>query len=265
MASIFRIPKVQVALTLLLIYLSAILKFPTITNLNLLIMCIGFTAFFDLFFTYIRKKALFIPWAAIVSGLILTLIIDQSLNLVQIATISAIAMGVKNFLRPSGRHIFNPMASGLFLGSLIFNQFSASWWGASFQNITQSLENLPFFLILLSPGLISIFRFKKYYMVLAYLTTNIFLTQIFHPFSQLNYLTSKILDPSTLFLILVMLPEPMTSPVNRKMQIFYGTAVATIPFILSATQITLALTDFVAFDSLLFALLLGNLLFFKNK
>ena len=252
MSSILKIPKVQIALILFLIYLSALIKFPTSINFYLLIMGVGFTAGFDLLFTYLRKRVLFIPYAAIATGLILTLIADQSLTLVQIVTISALAMGIKNFLRVSGRHIFNPVASGLFLGSLIFNQFTASWWAVSFQNIS-SFENWPFFLILLSPALVSIYRLKKHFMMLAFLVVNVIFTH-------------RLFDPSTIFFLLVMLPEPMTSPVNKKMQLFYGALVALIPFILSATQITPLLTENnISFDSLLFALLLGNLIFFKYR
>lgn len=264
MPSILRIPKVQVALTLALIYLSALIKFPTSTNFYLLIMSVVFTALFDLLFTYFRKRTLFIPYAAIVTGLILAIIVDQSLSWFQIAIVSALAMGVKNFLRISGRHIFNPVASGLFLGSLIFNQFTASWWAASFQNIV-SMENLPYFLILLTPAVVSIYRLKKYYMMLTFFAVNLILTSIFYPFSSLESITSKLFDPSTIFFLLVMLPEPMTSPVNWKMQLFYGGMVAAVPFILSVTNITSLLSSLVAFDSLLFALLLGNLIFSKNK
>lgn len=266
MPQILGIPKVQITLILLLIDLSALLKFPNSVNFNLLIMGVGFTVGFDLLFTYIRKKVLFIPYAAVVSGLILTLIVDQSSSLVQIATISALAMGVKNFLRISGRHIFNPVASGLFIGGLVFNQY-ASWWGVSFQNITQSsIQNLPFFLILLSPALVSILRFKKHYAMLAFMITNVLLTQLFYPFSSLDSLTNKIFDPSTIFFILVMLPEPMTSPISLKNQLFYGVFVAATPFIFShPSVINFFINNNLAFDSLLFALLLGNLIFFKNK
>lgn len=260
------IPKVRVAASLFLIYITALIKFPSFNSFYLLISCLGLTIFFDLLFTYLRKQVLFFPYAAIVTGFIMTLIIDPQASSLQIATAAALAMGVKNFLRISGRHIFNPVASGLFISSLIFNQY-ASWWGVSFQNITQSsLQNWPFFLILLSPALTSVFRFKKHYMMLAFIATSLILTHIFYPFSSLELVINKIVDPSTVFFMLVMLPEPMTSPINKKSQLLYGALVATIPFIFSHSPLINFFTNNnLSFDSLLFGLLLGNLIFFKNR
>lgn len=266
MPSFLNTPKVRVAASLFLIYITALLKFPNLNSFYLLISCLGLTIFFDLLFTYFRKRTLFMPWAALVTGLIMSLIIDQSANLLQIATAAALAMGIKNFVRISGRHIFNPVASGLFISGLIFNQY-ASWWGVSFQNITQSIiQNWPFFLILLSPALTSVFRFKKHYMMLAFITTNLIMTHIFYPFSSVEGVINKIADPSTVFFMLVMLPEPMTSPINKKSQLLYGALVATIPFIFSHSPlINFFANNNLSFDSLLFGLLLGNLLFFKSR
>lgn len=266
MPSFLNIPKVRIAASLLLIYITAFIKFPNLNTFYLLISCLSLCVFFDLLFTFIKKRVLFFPWAAIVTGLIMTLIIDPSASLIQIATTAFLAMGGKNFLRISGRHIFNPLASGLFLSGLIFNQY-ASWWAVSFQNISQpTFQNLLNFLILLSPALTSIFRFKKHLAMLTFMFINILLTHIFYPFSSFQLVLNRIFDPSTIFFMLVMLPEPMTSPVNYKKQIFYGALVATIPFIFSSPLITNFLTtNNLTFDSLLFALLLGNLIFFKNR
>lgn len=266
MPTFLNIPKVRIAASLFLIYITAALRFPNFNSLSLLISCLGLTIFFDLLFAYFRKHNFFIPWAAVVTGLILTLIVDPTMSWYQIAIVSALAMGIKNFLRISQRHIFNPLASGLFLGGLIFNQY-ASWWAVSFQNIIQSnIQNLPFFLILLSPALTSVFRFKKHYSMLTFIMTNLLLTHLSHPFLTFESVTSKIFDPSTVFFILVMLPEPMTSPVNYKKQLLYGALVATIPFIFSHPLITNFLTNTnLSFDTLLFGLLLGNLLFFKYR
>jgi len=73
----------------------------------------------------------------------------------QVAIISAIAMGSKNFIRVSERHILNPAASGLFIGGIVLN-LGVAWWGTSFQNITKlDFQNLIFFSILLLPSLVS--------------------------------------------------------------------------------------------------------------
>lgn len=265
MPTILRFPKVQITLLLFLMYITAIIKYPTLENLYLFISCIGFCISFDLFFCFIRKRVLFIPYAAIVTGLILTLIIDPNANLFQIAITCTLAMAIKNFLRISGRHIFNPVASGLFIAGILFNQYT-SWWGVSFQNISQfNLQNLFFFLILLSVGYVSFVRLKKYYMILTFLTTTALITLFLNASFSFQAFIATFTNPSYLFFSLVMLPEPMTSPVNYKKQIAYGILVALLPFVLSQQVFFGFLTNNFAFDSFLFSLLLGNLVFFKYR
>lgn len=263
-----KFPKVQLIICLLLISLTAAVTFPTLITFQLIFLCILFNVFFDLVFTYLKKRVLFIPYAATVTGLIMGLVINQSAYLFQIILVSALTMGIKNFLRVKNRHIFNPAATGLFLFSLIFSEY-LGWWGVSFQNINQfNLQNLIFFLILLTPGLISFIRLKKHYSIATFLILNAVISHIFFP-SHTNLLLTTfnlILNPSTLFFALVMLPEPMTSPVKPINQIIYGAIIAIIPFIFSLPLVFDFLTkNNIAFDPLLFALLLGNLIFFKNR
>ncbi|MBI2018810.1 RnfABCDGE type electron transport complex subunit D [Candidatus Daviesbacteria bacterium] len=249
MLSVLSIPKVQLVLILFLLYATAAIKFPNVNTLFLLFVCVGFNVTFDLLFTLIRKRTFFIPLAAMVTGLIMALIIDRSSTWLYIATAAAIAMGIKNFVRVDNRHILNPAASGLFLSGLLFNQY-LSWWGVSFQTVTQiNLSNIIFFLILLSPAIISFFRFKKYYSILAYIFSSTVI-------SQLLLSNFSLLDPSILFFAIVMLPEPMTSPVNYKKQIIYGALVAVLPFLFAI--------PLVSNDPLLPSLLLGNLIFLKK-
>lgn len=266
MPSFFRIPKLQLVILLSLIAICSLLNFLDISNLYLIILAVSSNVFFDLFFTYLKKRVLFMPFSAIITGLIMGLIINQSAGLFQILTASLISMGLKNFLRIQGRHIFNPVASGLFISSILFSEY-IGWWGVSFQKINGlDLKNLIFFLVLLSPILISAIRLKKYYLILTYLILNTLLSVILFPGFD-NFLTNIliiIVTPSTLFFALVMLPEPMTSPVNYKNQILYGAVVAIIPTLFSFSFIN-QISQTIAFDPLLFALLFGNLIFFKNR
>lgn len=257
MLSILNIPKVQLVLILLALYATAAVKFPNVNTLFLLFVCVGFNATFDLLFTFIRRRTFFTPFAAVVTGLIMTLIIDRSSTWFYIATAAAIAMGIKNFVIIDGRHIFNPAASGLFFSGLLFNQY-VSWWGVSFQTISQiNLTNIIFFLILILPAIISFFRFKKYYSILAYIFSSTVISQLLISDFSFKTIPQTILDPSILFFATVMLPEPMTSPTNYKKQIIYGMMVAVIPFVFTI--------PLVSSDPLLLALLLGNLIFFKNR
>lgn len=241
--SFLKIPKVQLALALILIYLSSLKQYSILSSLSLVIYSLGFTIIFDLLFTFLKSKTFFLPLSALITGLIIALIIDPNAAWYQVAIICALSMGFKNFVRFEGRHIFNPAAIGLFLGGVIFN-LGVSWWGASFQIIQ---TNFWPFLILLTPAFVSFYRMRRFGSILSFLLTY-------------NILSSfkLIFDPTTIFFSLVMLPEPMTSPFNLKRQILYGAAIAVAVFALSFVPITLP-------DILIPALLFGNMLFFKFK
>lgn len=235
MPAFLKIPKVQLALILLLIYLSALKQYPTLSNLYLAFICVGFTIFFDLLFTYIRRRVLFLPLSALVTGLIIALVVDPNALWYQLAFICAVAVAAKNFVRLSGKHIFNPAGAGLFLGAVIFN-VPISWWGASL---------LPFYILLL-PGLISALQLRRFGSVLSFLL-------IYSLSSTFSLLT----DPTTIFFALVMLPEPMTSPFDLKKQVFYGVIVAAFTLVFSQLPIFP--------DALIPALLLGNVFNFFFK
>ncbi len=230
---LLKTPKLQLAITLILIYLSSLIKSDLTLSWYILPLCVGFTIFFDLLFTFLRKKVLFMPLSSLVSGLIIALIINPQALWYQVAVICALAMASKNFVRLSNKHIFNPAAVGLFLGGIIFN-LNVSWWGSSFQT------HFWDFLILLTPGIISFYKMKRYGSILSFLIVYELLTGF-----------KNLLDPTTIFFALVMLPEPMTSPFDLKKQILYGAIVAVAITILSYFPILP--------DVFIPALLLGNL------
>lgn len=246
LSGFFNIPKVQLSLLLALVYLSALAKYPNSNTIYLLLASSGFCVLFDLVFTYLRKKRLFIPFAAIASGLIITLLIDINAKWYEIALVCAVAMASKNFLRISGRHIFNPAGCGLLSGGLIFS-LPVSWWGVSFQ----SLQHFWPFLILISPLLVSAYRMRRFVSILTFLVT----------YTAFSGNLTGFLDPTVLFFALVMLPEPMTSPVDYKKQAMYGGLVGVLSY-LSSTNTLMA--EFLP-DVLIPALLLGNLVFFKFR
>lgn len=244
--SILRIPKIQLAAALTLIYLSSLKQYPIATTLYILITSVGFAIFFDLLFTFLKSRTFFLPLSALITGFIIALIIDPNALWYQVATICGLAMGFKKLFRIGGKHIFNPAGAGLFLGGLIFN-LPVTWWGASFQNITvPNFGNFLFFFILHLPAYVSVWRLKRFGSIFSFLL-------IYNLFSRF----SLVLDPTTIFFALVMLPEPMTSPFNLKKQIFYGVIVATVGLILSHIPIFP--------DILISALLLGNLFNFFFK
>lgn len=267
MPSFLQIPKVQLNLTLFLIYLTTIKQYPVEQSLFLLFFSLLSTIFFDLLYTWVRKKELFLPWAAITTGLIIALIINPNARWYQIIITCAIAMGIKNFVRFSGRHIFNPAASGLLVAGLLFHQYVA-WWGVSFQNITTtfSLQTLVLYVVLLLPSSISGFSLRRYSTILTFIILNTLFAHVFTFTFSLQSFISRMLDPTVIFFSTVMLSEPMTSPVNPTRQILFGAAVACIALIFSYPPISrLLFNDGLLPDLFIPALLLGNILFFRHR
>lgn len=268
MPHFLRVPKVQLALTLLIITSTAILYRPTLSVIFVFILAVGCSILFDLAFLSIRKIKLFIPYAAIVSGLIIGLLTNPQAAWYQIASICALAMAGKNFLRFSGRHVFNPAGAGLLFAGILFHQ-TVSWWGVSFQTITTqfSLSSLSYFIILFLPFFVSGLRMRRFASIFAFLITYSVISLIFlpHAFSLQTFFV-MLLDPTVLYFSFVMLPEPMTSPVNPKRQVMYGIIIALIVAAVSYPAINSALsTKGLLPDPFIEALLVGNLVFFRFR
>lgn len=242
MISIFKAPKIQMAVALIAIFFTSLLHVGKINLLFLLFFSTAATIGSDFFFLKLRGKPLFFPSAAIVSAIIIVLVVPPNSPWNQVFLFGFLAMLSKNFLRVTEHHIFNPAAFGLLVGGIILRQ-SISWWGVSWQQLTSS----PLaFIILLTPLLMSSLRMRRYFIQLSFLG----FFAIFPVFGQAKGL---LLDPTLLFFAAVMLPEPMTTPVRPISQLAFG--------------ITVALLSMINFfpDPLLIALLVGNLLFFKLR
>lgn len=256
MWQLVRTPKTQLGITLFLIFLTALINNPSlkIIAIYLFLHFVALTS--DLIFLKLRGIPFLFPSAALVSASIITLVVNPNLSWYQLLTIVLLAIASKNFLRVSSRHIFNPAGFGLLVGSLIFPD-AISWWGVSFQQFrVQHLEFIIYFLILLSPALISVVRMRRHRIILSFLVTYVLLQAILNSeFSILN----SIFDPTLLFFSLVMLPEPMTTPNRRTWQIIFGIFVAVFSLIASLLSQNFQL------DPLITSLLIGNLIFFKLK
>ena len=253
MPQFFRIPKVQLVLALVLIAFTAILHRPTISTIFVFLLAVGFSILFDLLFLTLRRIKLFIPYAAIVSGLIIGLLTSPDTPRYQIVIISALAMAGKNFFRISDRHIFNPAGFGLLLAGVLFRH-PISWWGVSFQTVARPL----YFFILCLPLLVSGLRMKRYAGTFSFLITYTLVSSVFflRAFSLQKFLVT-LFDPTVIFFSVVMVPEPMTSPVQPKRQMLYGMMIAVTVAALSITRVSP--------DPLIAALLAGNLIFFRFR
>ncbi len=233
--TIFRTPKMQMVAVLAAIWLTSWLHAGEIKLLLLLFLSLTAAIGSDFLFLKLRGKPLFFPSAAIVSGIIIALLISPDLPWYQILLSGLLAMWSKNYLRVSKRHIFNPAAFGLLVSGIILKQ-NISWWGVSWQQ----LAGHPLaFIVLLTPFWISAWRVRRYFIQLAFLLI-------------LIVFKASPLDPTLLFFAAVMLPEPMTAPAKPTRQLVFG--------------VTVALLSLIPYfpDSLLVALLISNVLFFKR-
>jgi len=254
--------KVQMSCFLFIIAITAFFKYHSLEAAKTLLVAVSTTVLFDLLLIKLRKITFFFPSASLVSGLIIGLLVSPKLPLYEVGLTSAIAMLGKNFLRINNRHIFNPASFGLFIVSFVFTH-NVSWWGASFQIASANFLSLFIFFILLTPGYISMIRMKRYRITISFFITYILLFGIFqfshHLFNMPSIIRTIILDPTTLFFSLVMLPEPMTSPNNHTRQLLFGFSVAFFA----------ALSSFLSLlslpDPFIFGLLINNFLFFKFR
>lgn len=265
MKAVINNTKAQVAFVLLILFIVTINHLALPLPLYLILLCLGSTVVSDLIFTFIRRGRLFIPFGAIVTGLILTLIIDPSALWWQILVIATSAMAIKNFLRIGSRHTFNPVASGLFVGWILFG-LSPSWWGPSFYSGSWiSIQNLLVFLSVIGVFYVSGYRLKRYYSMAAYLVILGVLSAVISASFSTASLFATLFSPGTLFYVFLMLPEPMTSPINKKRQMMYGATVAVLSTVLVYVFNSTNLSSFNTPDASIVSLLIGNLLFFKLR
>lgn len=155
------------------------------------------------------------------SGLITSLILyltlapgDTAVELFKIALIGCIASVSKYLLVWRGRHIFNPAALALTLGSVL-GLSSALWWVGT-----------PLLLpVVLITGLIIVTKTRRYAMVTTFTVVAI-VTSIAVAASTgypvLDALRLDILSGPLAFFAAVMLTEPLTSPATRRHQIGYA-------------------------------------------
>lgn len=259
--TLFKTPKVQMGLFLILIALSAIFHFQSVKSLLSILLAVLSTIISDIIFIKLRKIKPFFPSAAIVTGIIIGLLAYFQLPWYEIITTAIIAMAAKNFLHIQNRHIFNPAGFGLFFSSLIFHR-SVSWWGVSFQDLSSNILSYLLLLIIISPGFVSMIRLKRYLIPFSFFGIYILIISIIGlsrlHFNPVTILQITLMNSTIIFFSLVMLPEPMTSPNNPKSQILYGSSVAILAAIFS-----LLFPNYFP-DIFIGALLTGNALFFKR-
>ena len=255
-------PKAQFIFFLLLFFIVTSFRIPLTQSFYILTLCVSFSALAELVFTYTRKKTLFIPYSAIIMGLILSLIINPYTQWFQVLVSCVAAIGTKHLVRVKQRHIFNPAATGLLVTWVIY-QTHPSWWSATlYPPTTLTIPNLVIFLSLLALAFVSCYKYKRFNTFLSFILSFTILSLLLSPSISITPLISRLLNPVILFYAIVMLPEPMTSPVNKKRQILYGCVVA---FIYTLIVFIMKKSGQNFPDPSIVALLIGNLLFFRYR
>lgn len=225
--AIFDEYKSQVAFTLFLIWLLAIWRFQTTLNSFLYpLLAVGLMTTLDVVYTRLRFKKWYWPSASFVTGFLIGLIIDPREPLWVIALAVLAAFVSKQFIGSGLRqHIFNPAAFGIMTVALVFG-VPVAWWGVAW-------DKLP--LVILIPAMIRIlWRMKRLWLPVGFLGVYlIYYLILFDPKSA----SLALIDGSLLLFALVMLSEPMTSPVVGKSKYVFGPAVAIVAIGLSHLKI----------------------------
>lgn len=163
-----------------------------------------------------------------ITALILTLIIGPVNffpNILFLTITSILAMASKYLIVYQKKHVFNPAAFAVVVTSIVLGK-GASWWIGSW-------VMLPFIVI---GGFYVLIKIRRLNMVLVYL----FIFFLFILITNLKNLVpfqagvSIILNSLSpiLFFSIAMLTEPLTSPADQKLRIYYGAICAIIIIVL---------------------------------
>src|SRR3989344_1348757 len=116
MPRILRPSKNQILLALLVLYLISSLKTGVLPASLHLVSAVALTLILEIAFLKLKKTKLFFPVSGIISAVIIAFLTQP--GSFPLATITAAVVG-KHFLKTKARHIFNPAAFGLAVGSLL--------------------------------------------------------------------------------------------------------------------------------------------------
>jgi len=182
------------------------------TGLFFLVSWISNIVFSKLFQAPINSES------AYISGFILSLIITpvgSFEGLIHGAFVAIFAMGSKYILTGNRKHMFNPVAFGVWSVGLILGQ-NATWWiGTAWM--------LPF---VIAGGFLMMRKIKRENVIYSFLIASVVTIFLFSVISGRNdfisLLTKTALETPLFFFAFVMLTEPLTMPPTRQLQIYYA-------------------------------------------
>lgn len=189
------------------------------------------------------KRALRIPYSAIVTGLIIGSIAPPTGSIAIVSLASAIAVLSKFFIRVRKSNVFNPAALGLLIALPIFG-IGDQWWAASNYNVFGIAISITLLLVIAAYEARRLTAAASFILVaLASILALAGISQL----SPIMVLTAFL--GINFYFAFVMLCEPKTSPSKRYQQIIFGASVAVLFTVVSFLRINYPL---------LIALVIGN-------
>lgn len=174
----------------------------------------------DTIFHYYKKKQLYFSQTALITGLIISIVIEPETAFRYTALISFIAIVSKNFIQFKNRHIFNPAAFWIVVISFFIPSLTQSWWWDS---------NLWLSLVL---WLLLLYRLWRFHIIVSYLLTFLWLTAILWAYNwDYSSIFSNFSATLVLFFLFFMLIEPQTSPSTKNKKYIFWIISALFGFI----------------------------------
>ncbi len=228
---------------LVMYYLMAILFYAVIlSNLGYLkydsffiIVSVAYITFFswvtNIFFSKIFKAPINLE-SVYITALILVFVITPpksffDLYFLLFAFLSSVfAIASKYIFAIKKKHIFNPVAVGIFTAGIVSGQ-AASWW----------IGNVYMVPVVIIFGVLLLRKILRFELVGAFLGVFIISILSIHQYTgflnMINFANKALFYSPVLFFAFVMLTEPLTSPTTRWMRMFYGAIVGILfdPFV----------------------------------
>ena len=189
----------------------------------------------DLAISSWRKKPIWFPSGAVISGLIIAMVLARETPLYVPLAVSVLAVVGKHALRTRWSNVFNPAVLALIVGGFIFRS-GQSWWGALPYD-----GFLGFAVVLIGGGYIAA-KVNKLPLGMAYLATAIIAFAI-ASYTGANAQVAQVFRApdinALVFFAALMLTDPPSSPAKREDQIWFGIlagALAVLIFLTTGVQ-----------------------------
>ena len=187
--------------------------------------------------------------STIISVLILFLLFDPAMTAkehVALALLAALTISGKYIIMWRKLHLFNPVALGIFIASLLSLNY-ATWW----------IGGAQFFIPVLIGGLIITQKIRRFPLVLTTVITA-YIAHIVLLFVTKSFVVEELwvffLSYPIIFFATIMVTEPLSTPPGKKLQMWYGACIG----VLSAIPFSFG----IIYSSLPLTLLIANALFY---